>query len=208
MLRFLHGDELSDYPLLRDTMFSDRAGQFRDRLGWEVSVDENGWERDEYDEMNPLYVIWQQPDGRHGGSMRFLPTRGRTMVNDHFAHLIPQGRIEDHRIWECTRFCLSAEAETNVSVRLMLGGAELGLGFGLSHAVGVFDARMVRIYRLLGWAPEIIGKSGEGRNMIGLGLWSYSKEVRDRMAERAEVPVEQSELWFARAFGLRRTVAA
>ena len=33
--------------------------------------------------LNPLYVIWEIPDGSHGGSMRFLPTSGRTMVHEH-----------------------------------------------------------------------------------------------------------------------------
>jgi N-acyl-L-homoserine lactone synthetase len=37
-----------------------------------------GQERDRYDDLNPLYVIWQEHDGRHAGSMRFLPTTGRT----------------------------------------------------------------------------------------------------------------------------------
>ena len=57
MLRYLYGDQLSDHPLLRDTMFRDRAAQFKTRLKWQVDVDENGFERDEYDALNPLYVI-------------------------------------------------------------------------------------------------------------------------------------------------------
>ncbi len=85
MLQFSHGEELDHYPRLRDTMFTDRATQFRKRLGWAVDVDGQGWERDDYDGLNPTYVIWQTPEGRHGGSMRFLPTLGRTMVNEHFS---------------------------------------------------------------------------------------------------------------------------
>ena len=40
-------------------MFRDRAEQFSQRLGWAVSVNASGHERDQYDELNPLYVIWQ-----------------------------------------------------------------------------------------------------------------------------------------------------
>ncbi|MGB7270644.1 MAG: acyl-homoserine-lactone synthase, partial [Albidovulum sp.] len=87
MIRYVTGKELPSFPLLQETMFRDRAVQFRHRLGWEVEVDANGWEQDEYDLLNPIYVIWQMPNGRHGGSMRFLPTVGRTMINDHFRHL-------------------------------------------------------------------------------------------------------------------------
>ena len=74
MIRFLYGDSLADHSRLAQSMFRDRAKQFSERLGWEVSVDDAGEERDQYDALNPLYVIWQRPDGLHGGSMRFLPT--------------------------------------------------------------------------------------------------------------------------------------
>ncbi len=83
MLRYLYADDLHRFPKLADTMFRDRAHQFRDRLNWDVTVGADGHERDAYDALNPLYVIWQGADGRHGGSMRFLPTTGRTMVEDH-----------------------------------------------------------------------------------------------------------------------------
>ena len=72
MLRFIYADELYKYGTLGQEMFRDRAEQFRDRLGWDVHVDADGREMDEYDQLNPLYVIWEMPNGRHGGSMRFL----------------------------------------------------------------------------------------------------------------------------------------
>ena len=87
MLRYIFADQLHRYPDLRDSMFQDRADQFRTRLGWEVSVTSSGEERDSYDDENPLYVIWENEQGLHGGSMRFLPTTGPVMVNDHFGEL-------------------------------------------------------------------------------------------------------------------------
>ena len=66
MLRYIYGDELSRFPHLQATMFRDRARQFRDRLNWSVTVDRGGFETDAYDAANPLYVIWEEPDGSHG----------------------------------------------------------------------------------------------------------------------------------------------
>lgn len=201
MLRYLYADELVSYPKLRDTMFRDRADQFKGRLGWDVHVNRMGEERDEYDLMNPLYVIWQQADGSHGGSMRFLPTTGRTMVNDHFQDLSDGVKIESPLIWECTRFCLGANASARVSGALMLGGLELGLGHHLTHAVGVFDHRMVRVYRRLGWGPTVMGSSGQGRDAISVGLWEFSADIRHNLLQRTGIGKEVSQHWYDRAFG-------
>ena len=202
MLRYIYGEDLSRFPLLRDTMFQDRATQFRDRLGWEVTVDDAGEERDSYDAMNPIYAIWERPDGRHGGSMRFLPTVADTMVNDHFRHLAG-AEIRTPLIWECTRFCLSPDAEPRVSSALMLAALEVGLNFHLTDLVGVFDARMVRVYRRLGWEPTVLGSEGSGRAAISVGLWACTHDVRPVLLDRAGISAAFSQAWFDQSFGLK-----
>ncbi|WP_193140523.1 MULTISPECIES: acyl-homoserine-lactone synthase [unclassified Meridianimarinicoccus] len=196
MLRYLFSNELNHHPKLRDSMFQDRADQFHTRLGWDVSIDDHGEERDEYDAINPLYVIWEEPDGSHGGSMRFLPTSGPNMLDDHFRNLLDGARIRNSQIWECTRFCLARNAAPQVSAALMLGGCEVGLGFDLTFSIGVFDARMVRIYRRLGWSPLVVGTQGEGREAISAGLWSFSESRAETLCDKAGIPRAQSRLWF------------
>jgi acyl homoserine lactone synthase len=122
MLRYVTGKQINQSPLLRDTIHRDRAVQFHTRLGWDVTVDDHGFERDEYDDINPLYVIWELPDGTHGGSMRFLPTSGRTMLHDHFHTLLGRADIRSDKIWECTRFCVAQGAGAHVAAALMLAG--------------------------------------------------------------------------------------
>lgn len=201
MIRYIYANDLHKFPKLADSMFRDRADQFKTRLGWEVSVDENGHERDEYDDLNPLYVIWENADGTHGGSMRFLPTTGPVMVNDHFSHLMGGGSVVSPVIWECTRYCLSRDAESRVSAALMLAGGEIMQGFEIDQFVGVFDARMVRIYRMIGSSPEVLGTIGEGRDAISVGLWSFAPEAQVRVARRAGITPSQSRSWFNRSFG-------
>ncbi len=201
MLRYIYGSELHRHARLKESMFRDRTRQFRDRLNWAVTVDEHGYERDEYDGIDPLYVIWERQDGLHGGSARFLPTMGATMVNDHFGHLTNAEPIRDHGIWECTRFCLAPGADGRVAAALMLGGGELMRGFGVTQFVGVFDARMVRIYRMIGSSPRILGSSGVGRDKFSVGLWNYDPADRVKVLARAGVSSAVSEHWFARAFG-------
>ena len=208
MIRYLFGDALNRYPLLRDTMFTDRAAQFHTRLKWDIQVDENGLEQDQYDPLNPLYVIWERADGTHGGSLRYLPTTGRTMIEEHFGHLVGGAPVRHSHIWECTRFCLAPGAASTVSAALMLGGLEVGLNLGLSHAVGVFDARMLRIYGRLGWLPAVLGQEGEGRAAICAGLWAYTPDLRAPLLKKAGLSGEISHHWYARAFGDGKLVLA
>jgi N-acyl-L-homoserine lactone synthetase len=127
MLRYIYADELRNYPRLANEMLIHRAEQFHTRLGWDVNVDAHGHERDEYDDLNPLYVIWETSDGGHGGSTRFLSTTGPVMVNDHFGHLI-SAPICSPLIWECTRFCMAPGQGPNVAAELMLGRGRIDAG--------------------------------------------------------------------------------
>ena len=201
MLRYIYANDLHLFPKLAASMFRDRTDQFQTRLGWDVTIDENGEERDEYDKLNPLYVIWEEIDGTHGGSMRFLPTTGPVMVNDVFGHLTGGAPVTSPLIWECTRFCLTRGAGPHIAAALMLAGGEIMTNFGIRHFVGVFDARMVRIYRAIGSSPEVLGSEGKGRDQISVGLWEFSPEARTRVAARAGVSLDLSRMWFNRAFG-------
>jgi len=200
MLRYVYANDLHRFPTLARTMFEDRALQFKERLEWDVSVDHRGQERDEYDARNPLYVIWENAEGRHGGSMRFLPTVEPCMVNDHFAHLLPNGSIHSPLIWECTRFCLSPNADRRVTAGLVLGAGEIMRRFSLEHYVGVFDPRMERIYRLYGVVPEVIGSAGAGADKIGVGLWEMTPSAWPKTLAKTGISQTISDQWFARSF--------
>ena len=72
---------------------------------------------------------------------------------------------------------------------------------GIKHFVGGFDARMVRIYRMIGSSPEVLGAQGEGRGKISVGLWAFDAAAERRVAERAAITAAQSQGWFNHAFG-------
>ena len=199
MIRYVYADQLSRYPVLADSMFKDRASQFKERLDWEVTVDENGWEVDQYDVLNPLYIIWENADGRHGGSVRIMPTTGRIMTNEHFLD-ITGGVIRSPLIWECTRFCLSPDAPIGVAAALLVAGVELGLRFGLEQALGVIYSKTVPIYRRIGSAPDVIGSRGEGRDEISVGLWDISVETRAAISQKSGIPLSVIARWFDASF--------
>ena len=183
-------------------MFRDRAEQFNIRQEWDVTVDKNGYEIDQYDEMNPLYAIWVAPDGTHGGSIRVLPTVGQTMVNDHFSHLAGM-HIASPVIWECTRFCISPRltvGQSKVAASLILAGCELGIRFGLESSIGVVYTHTLPIYRRIGWIPDVIGTGGEGRGEISACLWPINTEVKANICRKSGIAPEYVEHWFNASF--------
>lgn len=200
MLRYVNSEDLIRLPKLRRTMFQDRAAQFADRHGWNVAVDQLGEEHDQYDVPEATYVVWENRDGSHGGSMRFLPTLGRTMVEEHFSGLIGGISYRSARIWECTRFCLSPRSPSNIAPALMLGGLEFCLSLGISKVIGVFDARMLRVYRRLGWSPDVLGAEGSEKDAISAGIWTVDRMVRPVLLQRAGVSSETSSSWIEENF--------
>ncbi|UWQ80289.1 autoinducer synthase [Leisingera sp. S132] len=201
MLRYVYGRDLHKYADLAHSMFCDRADQFKIRLGWDVHVNALGEERDQYDELDPLYMIWELPDGSHGGSMRFLPTTGRVMVNEVFLDLCDGVPICSPLIWECTRFCLSRRSQGKVGSALMLGSLEIMRTFGIPHYTAVFYQHTARAFRNLGFGPEIVSTDGQKRNPICMGYWEYTEETYLNVAAKAGIAPELSQLWFDRSFG-------
>jgi acyl homoserine lactone synthase len=181
-------------------MFRDRAEQFKNRLNWDVEVNEDGWERDEYDALNPIYIIWENEDGTHGGSLRIMPTVGRTMTAEHFRHLTDGVRIASPLIWECTRFCLSPGATPKAAAALLAAGIELGLRFGLDQAIGVIYTRTLGIYHRIGHRPSVIGTDDGERDSISICVWDLTEAGRDAICERAGFPQALVARWFDDSF--------
>jgi acyl homoserine lactone synthase len=200
MIRFVYADRLNEFPLLSETMFRDRAEQFQKRLGWDVAVDDGGRELDQYDVLNPIYIIWENADGTHGGSLRIMPTLGRTMTAEHFSHLTDGVRIESPLIWECTRFCLSPGTPSRVAAALLAAGIELGLRFGLAQALGVIYTKTLAIYARIGHQPDVIGTDDGGRDSISVCIWDVTEEGRDAICRRAGFEPAEVARWFETSF--------
>lgn len=197
MINYVTGTDLWLYPDLACTMFKDRAKQFSERLGWPVTVDKNGYERDQYDPLNPIYVIISDENGLHAGSMRLLPTVGRTMINEYFAAAINDGPIVDLATWECTRFCLSPSTCPRTAAKLFASAGRLMQEFDVTSLVAVFDKIMLRKYRVSGVAPLVLGQSDLGGAPIMTGRWQFSLDQLNDLMHRASLDPMECELALA-----------
>jgi acyl homoserine lactone synthase len=166
MLRLIEGSYASFFPKEIDAMFRNRAETFSDRLAWEVVV-KDGYERDVFDDANPLYLVSVDPDTEeYWGSLRLLPTTGPNMLRDVFPQLLDGEFIESATIWESSRICAAAlpsqpeRSRTGVNYvlsELILGIGEVAVAAGLTQIVSVFDARIFRVLKTAGCNPQIIG---------------------------------------------------
>jgi acyl homoserine lactone synthase len=191
MINVIYAADLYRLPTLAASMYSDRAAQFKERLGWAVDVNEYGHEFDDYDHLNPLYVILTDKRGLHVGSGRLMPTTGRTMINDHFQGLTGGVPIQSSLIWETTRFCVSPHVcrDRRLAIAapamLLWAGCDIALRSGVEFYTGVFAEPMLRVYKAAGWMPEVLGTQDSPEGPICAGLWEVTEETRDNLAARA-----------------------
>ena len=168
MLKLIEGSYASSFPKELDAMFRNRAELFSQRLGWDVVV-KDGYERDRFDDLNPLYLVSVDPvTERYWGSLRLLPTTGPNMLRDVFPQLLEEGEVvESATIWESSRICaIAAEGQPErskngvnyVLSELIAGIGEVALLAGLTQIVSVFDARILRVLKSIGCEPEIVGR--------------------------------------------------
>jgi acyl homoserine lactone synthase len=202
MLKVIEGSYASFFPKEIDAMFRNRAETFSARLGWEVVV-QNGYERDIFDDANPLYLVSVDPDSEeYWGSLRLLPTTGPNMLRDVFPQLLDEAYIESATIWESSRICAATVAgqpdrnrsRVNYVLReLILGIGEVAVAAGLTQIVSVFDARMFRVLKAAGCSLQVIGTPQRiGGVMCYAGLFDTGEEPLK--AFRAVTGIEHSVL--------------
>src|SRR5271165_756870 len=106
VIKLIEGAFASFFPREMHAMFRSRAETFSSRLGWEVVV-KDGYERDRFDDLNPLYLVSVDPETeQYWGSLRLLPTTGPNMLNDVFPQLLDDGEtVASPTVWESSRIC-------------------------------------------------------------------------------------------------------
>jgi N-acyl-L-homoserine lactone synthetase len=193
VLKLIEGTRSSLFPREMDAMFRNRALVFSERLGWEVTV-RDGYERDEFDDANPLYLVSVDPHtNEYWGSLRLLPTTGPNMLRDVFPFLLAEDEfIESATIWESSRICaVAADGQPDrgrngvnfVLSELIAGIGEVSVIAGLTQIVSVFDARMFR--STMSYAA--LFDTGEGplqvfRETLGIVGSVFTPETRQLVA--------------------------
>ena len=193
MIVMFQGRDRERFVNYTDQMFRLRADVFFNCLQRDVPVN-NGWETDEFDDMDPLYIL-SVKDDRVVGCARLMPTTGPTLLKSHLASMFDQSvDIESPFIIECTRLAvvegmpegLTRGGVCRTTVDLMIAGCEHFLRARIDLVLRVFDKSMLRICHRIGWTPDIVAWSKDRR--IGVGLWDVNEETLNGIRHRHGYP--------------------
>lgn len=156
---------VSDQNLLKQ-MHCLRAAVFCKRLGWDVSTTEAG-ERDEYDDLDPTYILAVTADETVVGCARLLPTLGPTMLERTFPQLLATGSLHaSAKMVESSRFCVNTSVSAgrgggrlHHATRTMFAGIiEWSMANGYDQIVTATDLRFERILSRADWPMARLGK--------------------------------------------------
>jgi N-acyl-L-homoserine lactone synthetase len=158
MMYLVESDRLGEFMRELMGMHRLRYHVFKQRLNWDVTVS-GDMEIDEYDALNPTYLLHCNAEGRVDGCARLLPTTGPNMLRNSFPALLGASPLpESVAIWEASRLCIDVEPDLSrtragsslATLELFAALIEFGLSRGLSEIVAVTDHRMERILRRVG----------------------------------------------------------
>lgn len=169
MIIVIDGTNRHRHTQLLDEMYALRARVFGQRLGWEVDI-KDGLEIDQYDALDPAYVIGINDDNKVVSCVRALQTTGPHMLSDVFSSILDgQPPMRSATLWESTRFCVDTDALDRGSSRnsisyatceLMAASLEYARDSGISDIVTVIDPVMNRVLKRSDCAPYgYVGKT-------------------------------------------------
>jgi acyl homoserine lactone synthase len=151
----LYVDVLKSFAELRYEVFIKRCG-------WDNIAGSEGYEQDQFDDENAVYLICRNLRGQVVGGARLLDTSRRCLLNHTFPYLVNGPVPEDRRVFEVTRFVVDPRKERlegcgNVCEELLWALQEYGAWAGLTHLVSVSYLSLEPILRRAGYRSRRMG---------------------------------------------------
>ncbi|CUX68543.1 GNAT family N-acetyltransferase (plasmid) [Agrobacterium tumefaciens] len=161
----LSPDRYVEHQTLLKQMYGLRADVFGGRLEWDVTVIDGG-ERDQYDELNPTYIL-ATSGNKVVGCARLLPAVGPTMLELTFPQLLRDGSLNaNSAMIESSRFCVDTTLPAGrgggqlhlATLTMFAGIIEWSMANGYDRIVTATDLRFERILKRAGWPIARLGE--------------------------------------------------
>lgn len=142
-------------------MFEARKEVFVDLLRWTVPVIAGRFEIDQFDDEHARYLVLAEPDGRHLGSTRLLPTTRPHILASLYPALCDGDPPRGADIFEITRFCLdrrlSARERRAVRDTLVLALVDHALTAGVTSYTAIAELGWLQQILAFGWRCRPLG---------------------------------------------------
>ncbi len=185
----IDANEHGELGSLVDEMHQLRARVFAGRLGSRVKI-EHGRARDEYDALDPTYILALTDRGDVAGCARLLPTTGPTMLSQTFPQLLPGSQLRGKSTMvESSRFCVDSRGERRggrflheATLTMFTGIIEWSMLHGFDEVATATDLRVERILQRAGWPMRRLGGVERiGKTMSVAGILPADQASFDRV---------------------------
>jgi N-acyl-L-homoserine lactone synthetase len=145
-------------------MFNQRRVIFKEALGWsDLRINEQGEERDEYDDELAAYLLVLDDRGLVLASMIFRPIVDKCLLFKQFVHLLEGGpdAIRHDKLWESSRYVLMPHLQGEVRIEtaslLNIAALKFSLSRGVTQFLGISSINDLSRNRKTGWRTTILG---------------------------------------------------
>ncbi len=162
MIKIVQAGHAGDSKYLVD-MHRFRTRIFSERMGWDVHVDQNGLETDQFDCPEAVYFLSLNDQDQVIGTWRLVPTTLPIMINEVWPQFLDTIKIPvSPHIWEASRFAVSSPngntkeglTEVNKATQeLFIALTEACILSGIQEIYTLYDRRIARLIRRLGCTP-------------------------------------------------------
>jgi N-acyl-L-homoserine lactone synthetase len=160
----LHVLRVAQHPApdhVMQAMFAARKRVFVDLLKWDVPVIDDRFEVDQFDDQHAHYLVLAEPDGRHLGSARLLPTMRPHILDSLYSELCENDPPRAGDIYEITRFCLdrglNASERRAVRDTLVTALVDHALACGITSYTAIAEVGWLQQILAFGWRCRPLG---------------------------------------------------
>ena len=140
-----------------DLMFRMRYETFVEGRGWDLPC-QKGFEKDQFDRDDSVYLLNLESSGELTGSMRLLPTTDGTILSDVFPNLCSGEVPRSARIWESSRGHIGRNCHDRQAWhRITLAMLEFSLLWDVEEIVFVIDTFLLPKWLAVGWVINPLG---------------------------------------------------
>lgn len=200
MIEFVQAGQAGKTGLLFD-MHRLRARVFKDTLKWDVDVNPDGLEVDQFDLPETVYLLAVNRKGRVVGNWRMLPTDGPTMIRDVWPEFMESLPLpSDPDVFEVSRFAVhSPEENTEEAMRenqqalgeMFCALTEVCIMTGIRQIYTLYDQRIAKVIQRIDCHPAEVSSQILIKDMLcQTGMFYTNEAMLERL--RAATGIQQS----------------